>query len=91
MTEADRAWEQVTGALARHRGLVVDSTMTPLDVAANAAPQLGSAGPALDRLAELVTASRWAPDGLDAAEAAELGPLSAQVIEAASARAPAPV
>ena len=90
MTEADRAWEQVTDALARHRGVAVVPAMTPLDVAASAAPLLGSAGPALDRLAELVTASRWAPDGLGAAEVAELGPLSAQVIEAASARAPAP-
>ncbi len=91
MSDADRAWARVVAGLSRFRGVDVDPSHTPVEVAAAATGAAGPAAGALDCLAELVTASRWSPEGLDAQDAAEVDRLAAEVLAAVRTREPAPV
>ncbi|WP_421119800.1 transglutaminaseTgpA domain-containing protein [Aquihabitans daechungensis] len=91
LTDADRAWERVTAALARSRGIDADPALTPVEVAEAAASAVGPAADALARLAELVTTARWSAEGLDEADTAEVDRLAEEVLTAVRTREPAAV
>jgi transglutaminase-like putative cysteine protease len=82
LSDADRAWSRVVGGLSRFRGVVADPALTPIELAAVAAPVIGTVATELTRLAELVTAARWSEAGLDADDGAEVERLAEAILTA---------
>ena len=88
LSRADRRWEEVLAVLARRRGIAPDRAETQLEFAHRAAPELNDAGAPLVELAEMVTQSRWSPDGLDEAGEEALTAVADQVLAALDAKVP---
>lgn len=90
LSHADQVWDQIVAALASHRGVEVDPTLTHLEVAERASAAVGDRAPALTRVAELVSMARWSAEGLDEPAAEELDRLAAEVLDALEVKQPQP-
>jgi transglutaminase-like putative cysteine protease len=81
LAHPDQVWASTVAVLVSRHGLVLDPSLTHLEVAEQAAPSLDEAAAAdLRSLAALVSEARWSPTGLDAADEQRLDDLAAAVV-----------
>lgn len=91
LTPADRAWLEVSQALASRAGVSLDPAETPFELVARARTTVGDAVASdLESLAALVTESRWSPEGLPEGSRAQLDALATSIVAAIGQPAPTP-